>query len=90
MYELPNVASLGSLIAVSSSLHSAFAADERLISSQGLKNEIDAQILPEAFIALESSMVGKWTAQVIEGFTDRYLQERPQAKEPGPTPRQYQ
>ena len=73
---LSDVSSLRSAALCCSSLYHAFLSAEELITTQVVKNQIDADVLPEAVIALRSYRSGPWSRQGISDFVDHHLRSR--------------
>jgi hypothetical protein len=73
---LPDVASLSSAALSCPSMYHAFLHAEELITTQVVKNQLNAEVLPEAFIAWESSRPRTWTRQDVFDFIDNHLRSR--------------
>lgn len=72
---LSDVYSLRSAALCCSSFYHAFLDAEQLITTQVVKNQLDAEVLSEAVIALKSSEQS-WTGQGIVDFVDLHLRSR--------------
>jgi hypothetical protein len=74
---LSDVSSLRSTAMSCPSFYDAFISAEELITTQVLKNQFDnADILPEAFAAFDSSRTHPWTRRRTRDFIDEHFQSR--------------
>jgi hypothetical protein len=73
---LADVASLRSAALSCPSMYRAFMNAEELITSQVVENQIDADVLPEALVALMSSRPQPWTMQGVADFIHHHLHAR--------------
>lgn len=67
---LPDVSSLRSAALSCSFLYHAFLSAEELITTQVVKNQIDADVLPEALTALKTFRSQPWSRQGVIDFVD--------------------
>ncbi len=72
---LLDVYSLRSAALCCSSFYHAFLSAEELITTQVVKNQLDAEVISEAVIALQSSGQS-WTRQGVLDFVDHHLRTR--------------
>jgi len=73
---LTDASSLRSAALSCPSMYYAFVNAEELIISQVVKNQIDADVLPEAVVALESSRLQPWTRHGVMDFIRHHLHAR--------------
>lgn len=73
---LPDILSLRSTILSCYSFYNAFIATERLITTRVLKNQLNAEILPEAVAALQASQSRPRSRQRTLDFIDEHLHTR--------------
>jgi hypothetical protein len=73
---LSDVSSLRSAALSCLSLYHAFLNAEELITTQVVKNQLDADVLPEAVTASKSSRSQCWTRKSIMDFVGQYLRSR--------------
>jgi hypothetical protein len=73
---LSDVSSLRSAALSCSALYHAFLNAEEMITTQVVKNQLDADVLPEAAAALKSSRSQSWTRQGVIDFVGQRLRSR--------------
>lgn len=73
---LSDVPTLRSAARSCSSFYHAFLSAEELITTQVVKNHIDADVLPEAVVALKSFRSQPFTRQGVADFVDNHLRSR--------------